>query len=92
MMFWKKKKQNKRKYYYNKNTSFENALMALKDGHIIKSANYNDTYLIMIKGRIFELMDREINNCFEIKEFDIYEMSLDSWQIIEPLTQARRLK
>lgn len=70
-------------YEYNKDVPFEVAFKALKDGYIIKHANYDDIYLRLLNGRVYELMDRnEKNNCFEIKEFGVFEMMMDRWQIL----------
>lgn len=79
---WQKIKEP---YEYNKNVPFEVAFKALKDGHIIKHANYDDIYLRLLNGRVYELMDRnEKNNCFEIKEFGVFEMMMDRWQVLPP--------
>ena len=82
---FKKYKIRKEPYEYNKNVPFEVAFKALKEGYIIKHANYDDIYLRLLNGRVYELMDRnEKNNCFETNEFGVFEMMLDRWQILPP--------
>ena len=47
--------------------------------------NYDDIYLRLLNGRVYELMDRnEKNNCFETNEFGVFEMMMDRWQILPP--------
>ena len=82
---WLKYKIRKEPYKYYTNVPFEVAFKALKEGYIIKHTNYDDIYLRLLNGRVYELMNRnEENNCFEIKEFDVFEMMLDRWQILPP--------
>ena len=44
----------------------------------------------MINGRIYEVLDRDGNNTFEIGEFSVFDMLIDRWQVLEPHTFARR--
>ena len=82
---FKKVKITKEPYEYNVNVPFEVAFKALKEGYIIKHANYDDIYLKLLNGRVYELMDRnEKNNCFETNEFGVFEMMIDRWQILPP--------
>lgn len=84
-MWFKKYKIREEPYEYNTDVPFEIAFKALKEGYIIKHSNYDDIYLRLLNGRVYELMNRnEENNCFEIKEFDVFEMMLDRWQILPP--------
>lgn len=77
---WQKIKEP---YEYNKDVPFEVAFKALKDGHIIKHANYDDIFFRLLNGRVYELMDRNgEGNCFEVNEFGIFEMMMDRWQIL----------
>lgn len=82
---FKKVKIIKEPYEYNVNVPFEVAFKALKEGYIIKHSNYDDIYLRLLNGRVYELMDRDGNdNCFETNEFSVFEMMKDRWQILPP--------
>lgn len=82
---FKKYKIRKEPYEYNKNVPFEIAFKALKEGYIIKHSNYDDIYLRLLNGRVYELMDRNgKDNCFEIDEFGVFEMMRDTWQVLPP--------
>lgn len=78
------KKTEKPSYEYNTDVPFEVAFKALKEGCIIKYSNYNDIYLRLLNGRIYQLMDRQDNNCFEIDEFSVFDMMIDKWQVLPP--------
>lgn len=84
-MWFKKVKITREPYEYNVNVPFEVAFKALKEGYLIKHANYDDIYLRLLNGRVYELMDRDGNdNCFETNEFNVFDMMLDRWQILPP--------
>ena len=84
-MWFKKYKVTKEPYEYNKDVPFEVAFKALKEGHIIKHANYDDVFFRLLNGRVYELMDRNGDgNCFEINEFGVFEMMMDLWQVLPP--------
>lgn len=86
---WQKIKEP---YEYNKDVPFEVAFKALKDGHIIKHANYDDIFFRLLNGRVYELMDRNgEGNCFEVNEFGLFEMMMDRWQVL-PLNSVRSKK
>lgn len=79
---WQKIKEP---YEYNKDVPFEVAFKALKEGYIIRHANYDDIYLKLLNDRIYELIDRDgEGNCFEINEFGVFEMMMDRWQVLPP--------
>lgn len=84
----------KAKYPYNVNVPFEVAFKALKEGYLIKVANYSDVYMIMINNKIIEMIARENgdNTSYEIKEFDVFTMLMDNWQIVEPNSQVYKNK
>ena len=70
-------------YEYNKDVPFEVAFKALKEGYIIRHANYDDIYLKFLNNRVYELIDRDgEGNCFEIDEFGVFEMMMNRWQIL----------
>lgn len=77
-------------YPFGKDVPFEVAFKALKEGYMIKHANCHDAYLIMINGRIIEMLDRDGGETFEVKEFDTFTMLMDRWEVLEPLTNANR--
>lgn len=52
-MWFKKIKITKEPYEYNVNVPFEVAFKALKEGYLIKHANYDDIYLRLLNGRIY---------------------------------------
>ena len=81
---WFKKNIIIPKYKYNENVPFEVAFKALKEGYIIKHSNYDDCFLKYLNGRVYEMMDRDGENCFEIQEFSIFEKMMDLWQVLEP--------
>lgn len=82
---FKKYKITKESYEYNTDVPFEIAFKALKEGYIIKHSNYDDIYLRLLNGRVYELMDRNgKDNCFEIDEFGVFEMMRDTWQVLPP--------
>lgn len=82
---FKKYKITKEPYEYNTDVPFEIAFKALKEGYIIKHSNYDDIYLRLLNGRVYELMDRNgKDNCFEIDEFGVFEMMRDTWQVLPP--------
>ena len=85
-LFKKVFKQIKKWYIFGKDVPFEVAFKALKEGYMIKHANYNDVYLIMINGRIIEMLDRNDTDSFEVTEFDTFTMLMDRWKVLEPLT------
>lgn len=92
MLFKKKEKQaisKQTSYPFNVNVPFEVAFKALKEGYLIKVANYSDIYMIMVNNKIIEINARnnEDNNSFEIEEFDVFTMLMNTWQIVEPNTQ-----
>lgn len=86
-MFWKKKQ--KPKYEYNVNVPFEIAFKALKEGYTIKSANYDDIYLVKVNDKVFNFIDRTSADAFEIDSLTFFEMFMDRWQIIEPFGANR---
>lgn len=89
---FKKYKIRKEPYEYYTNVPFEVAFKALKEGYIIKHSNYDDIYLRLLNGRVYELMDRDGNdNCFETNEFSVFEMMKDSWQVL-PLNSVMSKK
>lgn len=84
-MWFRKVKIVNEPYEYNKNVPFEVAFKALKEGYIIKHSNYDDIYLRLLNGRVYELMDRDGDgNCFETNEFGVFEMMKDTWQVLPP--------
>ena len=84
-MWFKKYKIREEPYEYNTDVPFEIAFKALKEGYIIKHSNYDDIYLRLLNGRVYELMDRDGDgNCFETNEFGVFEMMMDRWQILPP--------
>lgn len=84
-MWFKKYKIREEPYEYNTDVPFEIAFKALKEGYIIKHSNYDDIYLRLLNGRVYELMDRNgKDNCFEIDEFGVFEMMRDTWQVLPP--------
>lgn len=82
-MWFKKYKVTKEPYEYNKDVPFEVAFKALREGYTIKHSNYNSC-LKYLNGRIYEMIDRQDNNCFEISEFSVFEMMIDKWQVLPP--------
>ena len=83
-------KDTKEPYEYNTNVPFEIAFKALKEGYTIKHSNQTNCFLVMINGRIYEVLDRDGDNTFEIKEFSVFDMLIDRWQVLEPHTFVRR--
>lgn len=84
MRLFKKYKVTKEPYEYNKNVPFEVAFKALREGYIVKHGNQPNACLRYLNGRIYEMMDRQDNNCFEITEFSVFEMMIDKWQVLPP--------
>lgn len=82
-------KQIKKPYPFGKDVPFEVAFKALKEGYMIKHANCHDAYLIMINGRILEMLDRDDSDGFEVKEFDTFTMLMDRWEVLEPLSNSK---
>jgi len=82
-------KQVKKPYPFGKDVPFEVAFKALKEGYMIKHANCHDAYLIMINGRILEMLDRDDSDGFEVKEFDTFTMLMDRWEVLEPLSNSK---
>lgn len=82
-------KQIKKPYPFGEDVPFEVAFKALKEGYMIKHANCHDAYLIMINGRIIEMLDRDNTDSFEVTEFDTFTMLMDRWEVIEPLTNKK---
>lgn len=82
-------KQVKKPYPFGEDVPFEVAFKALKEGYMIKHANYHDVYLIMINGRIIEMLDRDNSDGFEVKEFDTFTMLMDRWEVLEPLSNIK---
>lgn len=82
-------KQVKKPYPFGEDVPFEVAFKALKEGYMIKHANYHDVYLIMINGRILEMLDRDDSDGFEVKEFDTFTMLMDRWEVLEPLSNSK---
>ena len=90
---FKKYKIREEPYEYNTDVPFEIAFKALKEGYIIKHSNYDDIYLRLLNGRVYELMDRDGDgNCFETNEFGIFEMMRDTWQVLPPTAVIRKRK
>lgn len=83
MMWFKKHKVTKEPYEYNKNVPFEVAFKALREGYTIKHSNC-DACLKYLNGRIYEMMNRQDDNCFEKQEFSVFEMMIDRWQVLLP--------
>lgn len=79
---WFKRNIIKQSYEYNKNVPFDVAFKALREGYIIKHANYSDVYLKYLNGRIFELLSRDNGKCTEVTEFSTFEMLIDKWKIL----------
>lgn len=82
----------KKSYPYNKDVPFEIAFKALKEGYTIKHGNQSNCYLYMINGRVYELLDRDNDNAFEIDEFSIFDMLKDTWQVLKPLGNSQKGK
>ena len=78
--FFKKKEE---KFPINQDVSFSVALEALKKGYLIKHANYDDVFLLMINGRVFYIQDRPDSLNEEVKELDIFNIMLDTWRILK---------
>lgn len=87
---FKKYKITKEPYEYNTDVPFEIAFKALKEGYTIKHSNQTNCFLVMINDRIYEVLDRDGDNTFEIKEFSVFDMLIDRWQVLEPHTFVRR--
>lgn len=83
-------KDEKQPYEYNTNVPFEVAFKALKEGYTIKHGNQTNCFLVMINGRIYEILDRDGNNTFEVEEFSVFDILIDRWQVLEPHTFTRR--
>ena len=73
----------KKKSPINQDVSFSVALEALKKGYLIKHANYDDVFLIMINGRVFYIKDRPDSLNEEIKSLDIFSIMMDTWRILK---------
>lgn len=76
-------------YPFGEDVPFEVAFKALKEGYMIKHANCHDAYLIMINGRIIEMLDRDNTDSFEVTEFDTFTMLMDRWEVLEPLSNSK---
>lgn len=88
-MFFKKKKEKENnketvtKYPFNTDVTFDVAFRALKDGYIIKHANLVNTYLIKISDKVFYLKTSQPSSSIPVEEIQLFDMFLDTWQIIE---------
>ena len=80
-MWFKKVEVIEEPYTYGVDVSFDVAFKALREGYTIKHSNY-DACLKYLNGRVYEMMDRDDNNCFEISEFSVFDMMIDKWQVL----------
>ena len=90
-MWFNKVKITKEPYEYYISVPFEVAFKALKEGYIVKHANHSDVYLKYFNGRMYEILDRDGDNCFEVDEFSVFDMMIDGWIILPPNTVRSKM-